>query len=82
MSPAYVPNPIELDENVPLYALEPEHHVPSDDDNQAEDQPYAKDVSPTAESPRYIADSDPMEDNIDTDSIDYPDKPGTDDEDE
>ncbi|GKA88355.1 hypothetical protein Tco_0810119, partial [Tanacetum coccineum] len=39
LSPAYVPDPIELDEHVPLYAPEPkhpEHHVPSDDDNQAE----------------------------------------------
>ncbi|GKG01674.1 hypothetical protein Tco_0306379, partial [Tanacetum coccineum] len=60
----------------------PEHHVPSDDDSQAEDQPYAEDASPTAESPGYIADSDPMEDNTDADSIDYPDEPGTDDKDE
>ncbi|GJY41149.1 hypothetical protein Tco_0428419 [Tanacetum coccineum] len=85
LSPAYVPDPIELDEHVPLYAPEPkhpEHHVPSDDDNQAEDRPYAEDASPTAESPEYIADSDPMEDNTDADSIDYPDEPGTDDEDE
>ncbi|GJV48980.1 hypothetical protein Tco_1439192, partial [Tanacetum coccineum] len=85
LSPAYVPDPMELDEHVPLYALEPEHpehHVPSDDDSQAEDQPYAEDASPTAESPGYIADSDPMEDDTDTDSIDYPDEPGTDDEDE
>ncbi|GJU85878.1 hypothetical protein Tco_1293424 [Tanacetum coccineum] len=63
LSPAYVPDPMELDEH-------------------AEDQPYAKDASPTAESPRYIVDSDPMEDNTDADSIDYPDEPGTDDEDE
>ncbi|GJW98234.1 hypothetical protein Tco_0180042 [Tanacetum coccineum] len=48
----------------------------------AEDQPYAKDASPTTESPGYIADSKPMEDDTDADSIDYPDKPGTDDEDE
>ncbi|GJT48703.1 hypothetical protein Tco_0974860 [Tanacetum coccineum] len=85
LSPAYVPDPMKLDEHVPLYAPElehPEHHVPSDDDNQAEDQPYAEDVSPTAESPGYIADSDLMEDDTDTDSIDYPDEPGTDDEDE
>ncbi|GKE80197.1 hypothetical protein Tco_1550197, partial [Tanacetum coccineum] len=71
-------------EHVPLYAPEPkhpEHHVPSDDDIQAEDQPYAKDTSPTAELPRYIADSDSMEDDTNADSIDYPDEPGTDDED-
>ncbi|GJZ31119.1 putative reverse transcriptase domain-containing protein [Tanacetum coccineum] len=85
LSPAYVPDPIQLDEHVPLYAPEPEHpehHVPSDDDIQVEDQPYAKDDSPTTESPGYIANSDPIEDNTDADSIDYLDEPGTDDEDE
>ncbi|GJS45943.1 putative reverse transcriptase domain-containing protein, partial [Tanacetum coccineum] len=85
LSPAYVPDPMKLDEHVPLYAPEPEHpehHVPSDDDSQVEDQPYAKDASPTAELPGYIADSDLMEDDTDTDSIDYPNEPGTDDEDE
>ncbi|GJY41213.1 hypothetical protein Tco_0428483 [Tanacetum coccineum] len=85
LSPAYIPDPMELDEHVPLYAPEPEHpehHVPSDDDSQAEDQPYAEDASPTTESPGYIADSEPMEDDTDADSIDYPDEPGTDDEDE
>ncbi|GKD21477.1 hypothetical protein Tco_1223180 [Tanacetum coccineum] len=59
LSPAYVPDPMELDEH-----------------------PYAKDASPTAELPGYIADSDPIKDDIDADSIDYPDEPGTDDEDE
>ncbi|GKD89884.1 hypothetical protein Tco_1365391, partial [Tanacetum coccineum] len=49
---------------------------------QAEDQPYADDASLTTESPRYIADSDLIEDDTDTDSIDYPDEPRTDDEDE
>ncbi|GKF57515.1 hypothetical protein Tco_0171052 [Tanacetum coccineum] len=76
---------MELDEHVPLYAPEtehPEHHVPPDDGSQAEDQPYAEDASPTTKSPGYIADSKPMEDDTDADSIDYPDEPGTDDEDE
>ncbi|GJS51635.1 hypothetical protein Tco_0624997, partial [Tanacetum coccineum] len=59
LSPAYVPDPMELDEH-----------------------PYAEDASLTAESPRYIADSDPIEDDTDTNSIDYLDEPGTDDEDE
>ncbi|GJZ38342.1 hypothetical protein Tco_0584533 [Tanacetum coccineum] len=83
LSPAYVPNPMELDEHVPVYVPEPEHpkyHVPSDDDIQIEDQPYAKDASPTAELPGYHADSDSIEDDTDTDSTDYPDEPGTDDE--
>nr|GFC38707.1 hypothetical protein [Tanacetum cinerariifolium] len=80
LSHAYVPNPIELDEHVPVHVSEPEHpeyHVPSDDDMQVEDQPYADDASPVAESPRHIADSDSMEE----DSIDYPDELEDDDED-
>ncbi|GJZ52215.1 putative reverse transcriptase domain-containing protein, partial [Tanacetum coccineum] len=84
LSPAYVPDPMELDKHVPLHAPvpeHPEHYVPSGDDSQAEDQPYAEDASPTAELPRYIVDSDPIEDNTDADSIDYPDEPETDDED-
>nr|GEX90121.1 hypothetical protein [Tanacetum cinerariifolium] len=48
LSPAYVPDPMELDEHVPVHVLEPEHskyHVPSDDDMHVEDQPYADDAS-------------------------------------
>ncbi|GJR44781.1 putative reverse transcriptase domain-containing protein, partial [Tanacetum coccineum] len=70
----------ELDEHVPVYVPEPEHpeyHEPSDDDIQVEDQPYADDASPTAESPRHIADSESMEE----DSINYPYEPEDDDED-
>ncbi|GJS37010.1 hypothetical protein Tco_0535392 [Tanacetum coccineum] len=77
LSPAYVPDPMELDEHVLVYVLEPEHpeyHAPSDDDIQVEDQPYVDDASPTAESPGYIADSDSMEEDTDEDSIDYPDE--------
>ncbi|GJV13761.1 hypothetical protein Tco_1355302 [Tanacetum coccineum] len=80
LSPAYVPDPMELDEHVPVYVPEPEHpeyHVPSDDDIRVEDQPYADDASPIAESPGHIADSESMEE----DSIDYPDEPEDDDED-
>ncbi|GKD55979.1 hypothetical protein Tco_1289366, partial [Tanacetum coccineum] len=87
LSPAYVPDPIELDEHVPVYVPEPEHpeyHAPSDDDIQVEDQPYVDDASPTAESPGYIADSDSIEEDIDADSIDYLDEPedGEEDDDE
>ncbi|GJX44342.1 hypothetical protein Tco_0261018 [Tanacetum coccineum] len=46
-----------------------EEHVP------AEDQPYADNDSPTAESPRYIADLDSMEEDTNEDYIDYPDEP-------
>ncbi|GKD50946.1 hypothetical protein Tco_1279922 [Tanacetum coccineum] len=84
MSPAYVPDPIELDEHVPVYVPEPEYHAPSDDDIQVEDQPYADNASPTAESPGYIADSDSIEEDIDEVSIDNPDEPedGEEDDDE
>nr|GFB38052.1 reverse transcriptase domain-containing protein [Tanacetum cinerariifolium] len=40
LSPAYVPDPMELDAHVPVYVPEPEHleyHAPSDDDIQVED---------------------------------------------
>ncbi|GKC48298.1 hypothetical protein Tco_1066020 [Tanacetum coccineum] len=84
MSPAYVPDPMELDEHVPVYVPEPEHleyHVPSDDDIQFEDQPYAEDASLAAESHGYIADSDSIEEDTDADSIDYLDEPEDGDED-
>ncbi|GKF41054.1 hypothetical protein Tco_0124396, partial [Tanacetum coccineum] len=87
LSPAYVPNPMKLDEHVPVYVPEPErpeYHAPSNDDIQIEDQPYADDALLTAESPGYIADSDSMKEDTDPDSIDYPDKPkdGKEDDDE
>ncbi|GJY08603.1 hypothetical protein Tco_0375657 [Tanacetum coccineum] len=66
--PAYVPDPIELDDHVPVYVPEPKHpeyHAPLDDDIQVEDQPYADDASSTTESPGYIADSDSMEEDDD-----------------
>ncbi|GJZ15817.1 putative reverse transcriptase domain-containing protein [Tanacetum coccineum] len=80
LSPAYVPDPMELDEHVPVYVPEPEHpeyHVLTDDDIQVEYQPYADDASPTAESPGHIVDSESMKE----DSIDYPEEPEDDDED-
>ncbi|GKF58043.1 hypothetical protein Tco_0171580 [Tanacetum coccineum] len=87
LSPAYVPDPIELDEHVSVYVLEPEHpeyHAPSDDDIQVEGQPYANDASPTVESPGYIADSDLMEEDTNEVSIDNLDEPedGEEDDDE
>nr|GEU35876.1 putative reverse transcriptase domain-containing protein [Tanacetum cinerariifolium] len=50
-------------------------------DEHVEDQPYADDASPTAESLGYIADLDSMEEDTDEDSIDYPDEPEDDNED-
>ncbi|GJY42970.1 putative reverse transcriptase domain-containing protein [Tanacetum coccineum] len=72
LSPAYVPDPMELEEHVPVYVPEPEHleyHAPSDDDICADD------ASPTVESPGYIADSDSMEEDTDEDFINYSDEP-------
>nr|GEZ50577.1 hypothetical protein [Tanacetum cinerariifolium] len=40
LSPAYIPDPIELDEYAPVYVPEPQHpeyHASSDDDIQVED---------------------------------------------
>ncbi|GJU75030.1 hypothetical protein Tco_1266435 [Tanacetum coccineum] len=78
---------MELDEHVPAYVPKPEHleyHAPIDDDILVEDQPYADVASPTAESPRYIDDSDLMEEDTDADSIDYLNEPkdGEEDDDE
>nr|GEW99602.1 putative reverse transcriptase domain-containing protein [Tanacetum cinerariifolium] len=44
LSPAYVPDPMELDEHVPVYVPKPEHpkyHAPSDDDIQGEKEETA-----------------------------------------
>ncbi|GJZ88185.1 hypothetical protein Tco_0659967 [Tanacetum coccineum] len=77
LSPAYVPDPMELEHHIPVYIPEPvypEYHVPSDDDIQIEDQPYAADASPSTLSPGYIAESDPEEDpeeDSEEDPIDY-----------
>ncbi|GJS37763.1 hypothetical protein Tco_0536145 [Tanacetum coccineum] len=72
LSPAYVSDPMELDEHVPLYVPEhPKHHDLSEEDMPVEDQPAAED----AELHGVLADSDSMEDDTDTDSINYPDEP-------
>nr|GEU41131.1 hypothetical protein [Tanacetum cinerariifolium] len=52
LSPAYVPDPIELDEHVLVYILEPEHpeyHAPSDDDIQVEDDDEDPEEDPSEE---------------------------------
>nr|GEU41248.1 hypothetical protein [Tanacetum cinerariifolium] len=87
LSPAYVPDPMELDDHVPVYVLEleqPKYHAPSDDDIQVEDQPHVNDALLTAESPGYIADSDSMGEDDDEDPEEDPSKehePDDDDED-
>nr|GEZ45297.1 hypothetical protein [Tanacetum cinerariifolium] len=63
LSPAYVPDPMLLDEHVPVYVSEPEqpeYHAPSDDDIQVKDLSRVDNALPTTESPRYIADLDSM----------------------
>nr|GEY68611.1 hypothetical protein [Tanacetum cinerariifolium] len=50
--PAYVPDPMELDEHVPVDVLEPEHpeyHAPSDDDIQVEDDDDDPEEDPNKE---------------------------------
>ncbi|GJX08074.1 hypothetical protein Tco_0196006 [Tanacetum coccineum] len=62
LSPAYVPDPIKLNEHVPLYVPEPEHpeyHVPSIDDIQVKDQPYPEDDD---DDPEEDDNEDPEED--------------------
>ncbi|GKB28136.1 hypothetical protein Tco_0867537 [Tanacetum coccineum] len=85
--PDYVPG-IEEPEQAPPspdYVLGPE---PADDDIVAEDQPYAEDASPTAQSPDYVPESDPEADleedgdeDPEEDHVDYP-ADGGDDEDD
>ncbi|GKD43789.1 hypothetical protein Tco_1268434 [Tanacetum coccineum] len=87
-SPDYVPGPKEPEQASPSpdYVLGPEH---ADDEIVAEDQPYAKDASPTAQSPDYVPESDPEadpeeDDNEDPeeDRVDYPADGGDDGDDE
>ncbi|GJS95169.1 hypothetical protein Tco_0802137 [Tanacetum coccineum] len=87
-SPDYVPGPEEPKQAPPSldYVPGPEH---VDDEIVAEDQPYAEDASPTAQSPDYVPKSDPEADPEDDDdkdpeedSVDYPTDGGDDGDDE
>ncbi|GJW03879.1 hypothetical protein Tco_1562735 [Tanacetum coccineum] len=65
LSPAYVPDPEELEHHIPVYVpklVYPEYLAPSDNDIPVEDRPLPADVSPTTLSPGYAANSDPKED--------------------
>ncbi|GJS31478.1 hypothetical protein Tco_0492098 [Tanacetum coccineum] len=70
-SPDYVPRPEY-----------PEYVAPSDDEIPVEDQPLPADALPTALSPDYVADSDPLEEDPKEDPTDYPADGGDDDEEE
>ncbi|GKC15052.1 hypothetical protein Tco_1011834 [Tanacetum coccineum] len=77
LSPAYVPDPMGLEHHILVYVSKPvypEYHVPSNDDIQIKDQPYAADALPLALSLGYIVESDPEEDLVEDseeDLIDY-----------
>ncbi|GJX93597.1 hypothetical protein Tco_0348183 [Tanacetum coccineum] len=87
-SPDSVPGPKESEQAPPSpdYVPGPEH---ADDEIVAEDQPYAKDASPTAQSPDYVPESDPEADpeedddeDPEEDPVDYPADGGDDGDDE
>ncbi|GJT90576.1 putative reverse transcriptase domain-containing protein [Tanacetum coccineum] len=88
-SPNYVPGPEELEQAPPSpvyvpYVPElvyPKFMPPEDEVFPAEDQPLPAAVSPTADSPGYITDSDPEEDPKE-DPADYPVDGGDDDNDD
>nr|GEV71536.1 putative reverse transcriptase domain-containing protein [Tanacetum cinerariifolium] len=82
LSPAYLPDPIELDVHVPVYVSKteyPEYLEPPADDIVSEGQPHADDAVPTTLSPGYIADSkmeeDPKEDPEEEENADYANEP-------
>ncbi|GJX66924.1 transposon ty3-G gag-pol polyprotein [Tanacetum coccineum] len=84
----YVPGLEEPEQAPPSpdYVPGPEH---VDDDIVVEDQPYAEDASPTAQSPDYVPESDPKADleedddeDPEEDLVDYPADGGDDGDDE
>ncbi|GKF78242.1 hypothetical protein Tco_0230712, partial [Tanacetum coccineum] len=65
LSPAYVPDPMELDEHVPVYVLELEHqqyHAPSDDDIQEDTDADSIDYPDEPKDVEEDDDEDPEED--------------------
>nr|GFC05457.1 hypothetical protein [Tanacetum cinerariifolium] len=87
-SPDYIHGPEEPEQAQPSpdYVPGPEH---ADDEIVAKDQPYAEDVSPIAQSPKYVPESDfeahPEDDDDEDpeeDPVDYPANGGDDGDDE
>ncbi|GJW72458.1 putative reverse transcriptase domain-containing protein [Tanacetum coccineum] len=66
----------------PDYVPGPEYLVPFDDGVPIEDQPLPADASPTALSPGYVVDSDPLEEDPEEDPAEYPVDRGEDDDDD
>nr|GEX75157.1 hypothetical protein [Tanacetum cinerariifolium] len=65
LSPAYVPDPMELDEHTPVYVPEPQHseyHAPSADDIQVEDDDDDPEEDHSEEHELEDDDEDPEED--------------------
>nr|GEV43693.1 retrovirus-related Pol polyprotein from transposon TNT 1-94 [Tanacetum cinerariifolium] len=65
LSPAYVPDPMELDKHVQVHVPEPEHpeyHAPSDDDIQVEDNDKDLEEDPNEEHEPKDDDENPEED--------------------
>nr|GFA78353.1 hypothetical protein [Tanacetum cinerariifolium] len=66
LSPSYVPDPVELDEHVPVYVPKPEHpeyHAPSDDDIHVKDDDDDLEENPSEEHEPEDDDEDPNEDH-------------------
>nr|GFB09305.1 hypothetical protein [Tanacetum cinerariifolium] len=83
-SPDYMTGPEEPEQAPPSpdYVPGPEH---ADDEIVAEDQPYAKDASPIAQSPEYVPESDfemHLEDDDDEDPEEDPEESSEDEEDD
>nr|GFB65026.1 hypothetical protein [Tanacetum cinerariifolium] len=87
-SPDYIPGPEEPEQAPPSpdYVPGPEH---ADDEIVAEDQPYAEDASPIAQSPEYVPESefeahpeDDDDEDPEEDTVDYPADGGDDGNDE
>nr|GFC05506.1 hypothetical protein [Tanacetum cinerariifolium] len=65
LSPAYIPDHMELDEHAPVYVPEsqhPEYHAPPDDDIQVEDDDDDPEEDPSEEHEPEDDDEDPEED--------------------
>nr|GFC25675.1 hypothetical protein [Tanacetum cinerariifolium] len=65
LSPAYIPDPVELDKHAPVYVPKPQHpeyHAPSDDDIQVADDDDDPEEDPSEEHEPKDDDEDPEED--------------------
>nr|GEV59682.1 hypothetical protein [Tanacetum cinerariifolium] len=66
LSPAYVSNPMELDEHMPVHVPEPKHpkyHTLSDDDSQVEDDDEDPEEDPNVDHELDDDDKEPKEDS-------------------